>query len=100
MMDKVATLHDGDSFGQDALLTDDTRNATCICASDKVICAVLAKTDFNRVLFELEKQKIEQKILQIARFQLFSHVTKRKLKNMYRDFYAPKTQEVYTASRN
>jgi len=45
-MEQVTTLCSGDSFGQDALVEDKNRNATCIVMSEKLISAVLTKNDF------------------------------------------------------
>lgn len=54
-MEHVNQLVSGYSFGQDALISDMPRNATCYVMSDKVITAVLTKNDFKRVLLEREK---------------------------------------------
>ena len=100
LMEHVNQLHRGYSFGQDALISDQPRNATCYVMSQKVITAVLTKNDFRRVLLERERQQVDLKISQILLFDFFKRVTKRKLKNIYRLFYDPKTQEVYEATRN
>ena len=100
LMEHVNQLHRGYSFGQDALISDQPRNATCYVMSQKVITAVLTKNDFRRVLLERERQQVDLKISQILLFDFFKRVTKRKLKNIYRLFYDPKTQEAYEATRN
>ena len=86
-MEHVNQLVQGQSFGQDSLIADAPRNATCYSMSDKVITAVLLKNDYNRVLLEREKQHIDMKLNQIIMFDLFKNVAKRRLKNVYRFFY-------------
>jgi CRP-like cAMP-binding protein len=46
---RLAVLGEGDGFGEDALIRDDPRNATCRAMEDTVVC-VLDKTDFAQVL--------------------------------------------------
>jgi CRP-like cAMP-binding protein len=65
LMEHVTTLFSGDSFGQDALITDENRNATCIVISETLIAAVLTKLDFQRVLRASESQKVDAKIAKI-----------------------------------
>ncbi len=43
---QVALLHEGDAFGEEALIRDDPRNATCRAYEDTVVFA-LDKTDFD-----------------------------------------------------
>ena len=52
----------GQSFGEDALINDKPRNATCFVMTEYVITGTLTKFDFNRVLLERERQHIELKI--------------------------------------
>lgn len=82
------------------MIADAPRNATCYCMSEKVVTAVLTKSDFKRVLLEREKQHIGKKLEEISMFDLFKNVAKRRLKNVYRFFYNQKTQEPYVAARN
>ena len=100
MMEHVNQLHSGDSFGQDALISETPRNATCYVMGERAVTAVLTKENFKRVLFDRERQKIDAKIAQILQFDLFHNITKRRLKNLYRLFFDQKTQEPYEASRH
>ena len=102
MMEQINTLYSGDSFGQDSLQSETVtkRNATCQAQSNKVISAVLTKNDFQRVLNEYERKKTDEKINKIRQFDLFKTVTNKRLKNMYRFFYNPGTEEPYEAQRN
>ena len=61
-MEHVNQLAGGYSFGQDALISEQPRNATCYVMSKKVITAVLTKNDFRRILSEKERQHIDMKI--------------------------------------
>lgn len=45
----IAELTDGDAFGEEALIRDDPRNATCRAASDTTVL-VLNKKDFNDIV--------------------------------------------------
>ena len=81
-MYEVACLTAGQSFGQDSLLSEQAkkRNATCSVHGDKVITAILTKQDFQRVLYEQERIKIEGKLSNIELFGLFNSIHKRKLR--------------------
>jgi len=46
---RVAVLTEGDGFGEEALIRDDPRNATCRAMEDTVVCA-LDKVDFSQIL--------------------------------------------------
>jgi putative ABC transport system ATP-binding protein len=46
----VATLKEGDFFGERALIVDEPRNATCTAASEIVEVFALAKADFKQAL--------------------------------------------------
>ena len=63
-MNEVAILLAGQSFGQDSLLSEraQKRNATCTAQGGKVITAILTKNDFQRVLFEKERMRIELRL--------------------------------------
>ena len=61
-MEHVNQLVGGYSFGQDALISEQPRNATCYVMSKKVIVAVLTKNDFRRILQEKERQHVDHKI--------------------------------------
>lgn len=76
------------------------RNATCQVLSDNVIAAVLTKSDFQRVLIEQERSRIDSKINLIHNFELFKSVTKRRLKTFYRLFFNKSTERPYVATRN
>ncbi|MHB8863717.1 MAG: ATP-binding cassette domain-containing protein [Pirellulaceae bacterium] len=59
---RVATLHDGDFFGEIALLEDQPRNATVV-ATRETLCYTLAKDEFHKVIsrsptFEEELRKV------------------------------------------
>ena len=99
-MEHVNQLESGFSFGQDSLIEDTTRNATCYAMTDQVVTAVLTKADFKRILKSREQAQIESKVSQILMFDLFRNVAKRRLKNIYRLFYHQKTQEPYVAHRS
>jgi putative ABC transport system ATP-binding protein len=47
---RVATLSTGEFFGENALITDERRNATCTAASEQVEVFVLGKAEFTRAL--------------------------------------------------
>ena len=99
-MEHVNELNTGDSFGQDALINENPRNATCYVMTEHASTAVLTKNDFRRVLLERERQRVDHKIAQILKFDLFRYMTKRRLKNIYRIFFNPKNMEPYVAVRN
>jgi putative ABC transport system ATP-binding protein len=46
----VATIGAGDFFGERALIVDESRNATCIAASDRVEVFALDKANFKHAL--------------------------------------------------
>ena len=50
VMEHINELNSGMSFGQDSLMKDTTRNATCYAMTDRVIAAVLTKHDYKRIL--------------------------------------------------
>ena len=52
------------------------------------------------MLNEYERKKTDEKINKIRQFDLFKTVTNKRLKNMYRFFYNPATEEPYEAQRN
>jgi len=52
-LDPICTLKKGDFFGEKALLSSDTRFATCTAVS-KVKCLVLVREDFVRMLGNLK----------------------------------------------
>ena len=103
-MEEVSRLGPGLHFGQDSLMTERDhmkRNATCKATQDgKVIVVVLTKNDFKRILRE-EERIIQQKcISEITQFDLFTHVSKRKLSLYYRLFYHAETKGCYSKQRN
>ena len=51
--DKVATKNEAEYFGEKALLTSETRNATCV-AADSVTCLTLTREDFTLMLGNFE----------------------------------------------
>jgi CRP-like cAMP-binding protein len=46
----IATLGKEKFFGEKALISDDVRKATVVAASAKVVCYVMTRSDFNRML--------------------------------------------------
>ena len=64
----------GQYFGQDSLISEKPRNATCY-AMTNVITAEVTKRDC-KVLLIRERQHIDQKISQILMFDLFKDVSR------------------------
>lgn len=50
----IATLGKEKFFGEKALLSDDLRQATVVAKSPKVVCYVMIRSDFTRVLGDLQ----------------------------------------------
>ncbi|CAM9504623.1 unnamed protein product [Chrysoparadoxa australica] len=57
--DQVHTLKAGDYFGERALLSEETRAASCV-ASENVICLSIGREDFDRMLGSLSHAMAEE----------------------------------------
>ena len=53
-MGRVATLSQGQCFGERAILTAEPRNATISADGGPVTCLTLSRVDFNRILGQLQ----------------------------------------------
>lgn len=69
-LQEVRQLLSGESFGELALITNNTRAATVICKSDCHF-AVLEKSDYLRILGKLEQQKLEDVVEFLQSLPLF-----------------------------
>lgn len=67
----VAELHEGDSFGEIALLKKKARGAT-IYALEDCHFAVLEKIDFERILSDYEERLLDEKLDYIASLKIFN----------------------------
>lgn len=50
----IGTIGKKKYFGEKALLSDDVRAATCVAATSPLVCYVLARSDFTRVMGQLK----------------------------------------------
>ena len=93
-------INQGGCFGQDSLIEDTTRNATCTAMSRKLITVILTKPDYKRVVQPRQKQHRDRGLDEIMRFDLFSKdkVNRRQLKKFFRDFYDKETEFPYVKS--
>ncbi|KAF4805243.1 hypothetical protein TURU_001599 [Turdus rufiventris] len=57
----VATLHEGDDFGQLALVNDAPRAATILLREDNCHFLRVDKSDFNRILRDVEANTVRLK---------------------------------------
>ena len=90
-MEHVNELEGGRSFGQDSLINDTARNATCYAMTAHVITAVLMKDEYKRILQERDVKLEEFRVSQIMKFDMFKEMARNRMKKIYRLFYNPKT---------
>ena len=69
-MAKVATLIEGDEFGELALINSQPRAAT-IVSNTKTQLIVLNRAPFNRILMEFERSKILRQIKLLSVYPVF-----------------------------
>lgn len=89
----VATLEDGQSFGELALLNEIPRNATITCITDCHM-AVLSKSDYLRILGNVHAKKISLFVDFLKEMPLFRLWSKRNVENLYHFF------KIMTFNRN
>jgi CRP-like cAMP-binding protein len=73
-MQKIATLGAGDSFGELALLNNEPRAATIICATACVFM-VIDRTDYVRLLKAEDEKRIREKVDVLSSLPVFSHLS-------------------------
>lgn len=63
--DKLADLKTGDYFGEKALLSEDTRQASCV-ATSKVVCLTLGREDFVDMMGTIDEMMAKEGTTQVA----------------------------------
>ena len=91
----VATLHEGQSFGDLALLRDQPRNASILCLSDCDL-AVLEKSEYKNFLAKMDDWKLENLMMLLKRHIMFDGMGQRGLEKLsyffrHREYYINQT---------
>lgn len=81
----VATLEDGQSFGELALLKESPRNATITCITECHM-AVLTKMDYLRILGKIHDKKISLFVDILKEMPVFKSWSKRNVETLYHFF--------------
>ncbi|TNV85143.1 hypothetical protein FGO68_gene17329 [Halteria grandinella] len=74
ILKEVNELGEGKSFGELALLTDKPRNATIFAKTPKVALGVLSKKDYQRLIGEDFKTKMDKAVAIIKQFEIFRKI--------------------------
>jgi CRP-like cAMP-binding protein len=94
---EINTLGKGKSFGDLALIGSKPRMASIRCLEDTHF-AVLSKQDYNNVIGQIEKKKLNEKIQFLRSLPFFSQLTKTsvgKLTYQFKDVPMIKNQTLY-----
>ncbi|CAK93877.1 unnamed protein product (macronuclear) [Paramecium tetraurelia] len=86
---KVNELHDGDSFGERALINEAARLATVVCETE-CFFGVLNKQDYREILQQAQSEKILQQITELQSVQGFQGMSRKLLTIL---LYAFQSQE-------
>ena len=78
---EACKLHEGQSFGERALMTNETRAATVITETSCEL-AVLNRDDYVKVLKKVESKQIQGKVEFFKQLPIYSHCTQNQLKKM------------------
>jgi CRP-like cAMP-binding protein len=82
---ELATLGAGKSFGDLALIGSKPRMASIRCVEDTHF-AVLSKQDYNLILGQIEKKKLNEKIQFLRSSPFFSQLTKTSISKLTYQF--------------
>ena len=82
---KDVCLSEGQSFGELALIHDKPRAATVVCEED-VVCGVINKQTYQRVIEKIEKQRLELRMEILRGMDFLKHWSYMKLKKLTYSF--------------
>jgi len=83
----VITLAEGKGFGELALITDKVRAATCYCKSSELVLGTLDKSDYNAIIGNTFKAKMEQLVAYLNQVQLFESLSRKTKLNLFYYFH-------------
>jgi CRP-like cAMP-binding protein len=76
--EEVNVLREGQTFGELALIRDDTRSASIIC-KEETHFAVLEKQDFKRIIGEVTERRLAEVVSFLRSLPMFAQMTRKSL---------------------